>query len=310
MIEVLESVTYEKFVAFKGAFMRNLRFEGLICGHIDESRAKNICDAINSSIEHFPLNSDDILQFRQMVKLPEKSVNNFEETNPLPAGENPQINPNSAIQSYFQEGEKTYAKAGLLRVLFGLIKEPAFNQLRTNEQLGYIVSSSFNSHSKVLGGAISIQSSKHGADYLESRINAFLEGLPGFTEEQVENVKLAQIKNIKQVNMNIAQEGNNLWDCIQDDNFDFDSKDRLLEAIENVTAEQVNSKMKDLLLYNQRRLNVKLHSVNHLADAEAVSEAQAINKEFYKKYGISMETIEDVKVFDLTSAKWPKRKNV
>ena len=152
-----------------------------------------------------------------------------------------------------------------------MIKEPAFNQLRTNEQLGYIVSSSFNSDSKVLGGTISIQSSKHGADYLESRINAFIEGLPGFTEDQVENVKLAQIKNIKQVHMNIAQEGSGLWDCIQDDNFDFDSKERLLAAIENVTMEQVNSKLKELLLDNQRRLNVKLHSVNHLADANAVS---------------------------------------
>ena len=64
MVEILESITYEKFVAFKGAFMRNLRFEGLICGHIDESRAKNICEAINSSIEHSPLDSDDLLYFR------------------------------------------------------------------------------------------------------------------------------------------------------------------------------------------------------------------------------------------------------
>ena len=41
-----------------------------------------------------------------------------------------------------------------------------------------------------------IQSSNHGPDYLESRINAFLQSIlekGGFTEEDVEKVKLSQI---------------------------------------------------------------------------------------------------------------------
>ena len=80
--------------------------------------------------------------------------------------------------------------------MFGCLKEPCFNTLRTNEQLGYIVQSGFSSNSKVLGGTIMIQSSKYGPEYLESRINAFLQTMKKddgkvFLEEKIENVKKA-----------------------------------------------------------------------------------------------------------------------
>jgi len=68
----------------------------LICGHLDEDRAKRICDSVNESIDHQPLQEDDILLYRQMVRLPEKTVNTLEEVNPLAEGTN-QVNPNSAV---------------------------------------------------------------------------------------------------------------------------------------------------------------------------------------------------------------------
>ena len=84
----------------------------------------------------------------------------------------------------------------MLRVLFHLLKEPAFNQLRTQEQLGYIVSSSLSPINKILGGKFVIQSSKFGPEYLESRINNFLAGTlekGGFSQDQVEAVAKSQI---------------------------------------------------------------------------------------------------------------------
>jgi len=80
------------------------------------------------------------------------------------------------------------------------LKEPCFNQLRTKEQLGYIVFTQFFSVNKVLGGLIIVQSSKYGASYLEERINSFLhqvKGQGGFTAETVEAIKLSQIQNLK-----------------------------------------------------------------------------------------------------------------
>lgn len=66
--------------------------------------------------------------------------------------------------------------------------------------------------SLVAMGVIQVQSSKYSPDYLEWRINKFLNEVEPFTEEKVENVKKAEIKHYEQVKLNLFQETNSYWD--------------------------------------------------------------------------------------------------
>jgi len=177
------------------------------------------------------LSDDDLYYSKNLTKLPIKTVHTYQEKSQLPHGEGSKINPNSAIQCYFQGGEKTYAKSALFQVLVELIREPAFNTLRTQEQLGYIVKVTYSSSAKVIGLNIKIQSARYGADYLEHRINNFIENLPNFSEEQVENIKRSLIKEYEQVITNIGQEGLRFWSQLEDDCFEFDSIPRAIRAI-------------------------------------------------------------------------------
>merc|ERR1719329_205487 len=81
-----------------------------------------------------------------------------------------------------------------------LLNEPCFDQLRNKEQLGYVVQCGFSSQQKVLGGQIIVQSSNHCPDFLEARINAFIQQLAQtegpFTEEQVQSIKDQQIQSL------------------------------------------------------------------------------------------------------------------
>lgn len=90
------------------------------------------------------MNRDFLLHFPQMVKLPVSTTIDFAEPSAMPSRHcklSPQ--PNSAVKCYFQSGEKTYEESAVMRVLMRLINEPSFNKLRTQEQLGYIVSSGY-----------------------------------------------------------------------------------------------------------------------------------------------------------------------
>lgn len=55
-----------------------------------------------------------------------------------------------------------------------LLKEKVFNQLRTIEQLGYLVSCKIQLINKVVLFTIAVQSSKQSATFLEHRVNNFL----------------------------------------------------------------------------------------------------------------------------------------
>lgn len=87
--------------------------------------------------------------------------------------------PNSAIEMYFQVGRKDPLLNALLNVTVTLLREPAFTQLRTKEQLGYIVFTAAKSQHAVDGARVIIQSSAAPPDVLDERIEAFLANFGG-----------------------------------------------------------------------------------------------------------------------------------
>jgi secreted Zn-dependent insulinase-like peptidase len=156
-------------------------------------KALQIGDKARATFAQNQMKAVDMGQVKQMSKIPSKSVFNYAEMNPRTEDA---VNPNSAVLSYFQLGEFTYEQSAVLQVLITLLNEPLFDQLRSKESLGYVVQSQFSSQNKVLGGQIIVQSSTHGPEFLESRINSFLGELAQkkelFTAEQVQKIKDTQ----------------------------------------------------------------------------------------------------------------------
>ena len=59
------------------------------------------------------------------------------------------------------------------------------------------------------------------------------------------------------------QEAYDNWSNIQEYNFQFDKREKIIKAIGILSTKQVNQKMKELFLDNPRRINIKLHSETH-----------------------------------------------
>ena len=82
------------------------------------------------------------------------------------------------------------AIAGILQQL---LAQPTFYQLRTVEQLGYVVKGSVFQYKRMMHFSILVQSSAKDADYLEHRVNEFLESYTkkevAFEEKDVEAVR-------------------------------------------------------------------------------------------------------------------------
>ena len=83
-------------------------------------------------------------------------------------------NVNHCIEYYVQVGHVMDLKQRARLQLFAQIaEEPAFDQLRTKEQLGYVVWSGVRPAATMMGYRVLIQSERD-PEYLETRINAFL----------------------------------------------------------------------------------------------------------------------------------------
>uniref|UniRef100_A0A6A7G622 Insulin-degrading enzyme-like isoform X2 n=1 Tax=Hirondellea gigas TaxID=1518452 RepID=A0A6A7G622_9CRUS len=82
---------------------------------------------------------------------------------------------NSANILYFQIGEDQISMRCCLLVLGQILKNPAFDVLRTKEQLGYLVWTKIISNSGVMGFEIVVQSSSKCPKYLKRREEVFLQ---------------------------------------------------------------------------------------------------------------------------------------
>ncbi|PIA31419.1 hypothetical protein AQUCO_04900014v1 [Aquilegia coerulea] len=148
-----------------------LHIEGLCHGNLSEEEAINIADIFkcNLSTEPLPVN---LRHKERVLCLPSganlvKDVrvkNKFEE--------------NSVVQVYFQievDTGQEATKLGALADLFeDIVQEPLFDQLRTKEQLGYVVECSVRVTNRVLGFCFCVQSSKYNPVYLHGRIDNFI----------------------------------------------------------------------------------------------------------------------------------------
>jgi insulysin len=83
--------------------------------------------------------------------------------------------PNSCVVAMIAIGEESVARNAALSVMAHIASEPCFNQLRTVETLGYLVWSGVAVTKGVMWYRLIVQSSEYAADYLEGRVEAFLE---------------------------------------------------------------------------------------------------------------------------------------
>ena len=82
----------------------------------------------------------------------------------------------NAIQIYLQCFQQTLETNALMELFCHLVDEPCFDQLRTKEQLGYVVGSGAVRSRGAQGFRVIIQSAR-GLDYVNQRIELFLESI-------------------------------------------------------------------------------------------------------------------------------------
>jgi len=152
-------------------------------------------------------------------------------------------NVNSALTYYCQIGDVLDSRLRATSSLLAQIAhEPCFNQLRTKEQLGYIVSSVHWPMTGTMGLRILVQSERDPV-YLESRVEAFLDTLKVTLEEmdesEFEKQKQSLIDKKREKIKNIGEEASRFWNAIDSGYCDFVRRETDAAILETVTRQEV-----------------------------------------------------------------------
>ncbi len=173
-MNVLKAITLPEVLTFANGFLKHCRLEGLVHGNVSAQHAYDITSMVWSKTHPLQTNSLEATITRaplekRVVQLSGDSsfLYRFSEFN--------EANTNSCVEIIFQMGALDLEANSTLALFGHLIREPAFNQLRTEEQLGYIVHSSIKtSGDHIKGILILIQSDSFNPYHVEERIELFL----------------------------------------------------------------------------------------------------------------------------------------
>jgi len=272
------AITMEAVNAFFKNLFRESYAVALIGGNVSEEWAKDAMKLAVDTLKYTPLPKRDI-STQRISKIPtgKKVVTRKQHSN---AGDN-----NSAIDMNFQfEPREDYQRDVTIELLSDILNKPAYHELRTVQQLGYIVDEGVVSYEDVRVLYIMIQSSIASPDGLLTRIETFLEefrknALENLSEEEFNEyvTSLAALK--AEPEKKLSHRLGRFWREISNGTLDYHRAEREIEALGKVKKEDVVQMFDQFIDENapERRCLISLvHGNQHQIDGNA-SNAQENN---------------------------------
>ena len=153
-------------------------------------------------------------------------------------------------------------------VLDNALQPLFYNDLRTRQQLGYIVNSGMTELEKTLGMIFMVQSGKYDAVTLEQRIQEFLPGflntLAEMPEEELETLKESVINSKLQKSTSLSAEAGRLYNIAFEHDAHFDYNSEEIEAVEKLTIEDLRRLIRNYLIPERRRtLSMRMVGQEH-----------------------------------------------
>lgn len=216
--EELPIATVESVRQFQKQLLSQMHIEVLCLGNLHKADAHQLTEEIEMTFQARPLPRDQWPIIRSLV-LPSGSNYVFNKTLKDPA------NVNNCVVAWSSMGDRGDPIARAKALLMGQIgQEPGFDQLRTKEQLGYVVFSGYRPHLTSVGHWVLVQSERT-CDYLDGRIEAFLvklgEILDNMTDKQFEDQKRSLVVSLLEKWQNMPEEFNSHWGQISGEYYDF-----------------------------------------------------------------------------------------
>ncbi|KFY13297.1 hypothetical protein V491_06446 [Pseudogymnoascus sp. VKM F-3775] len=199
--------------------LRQVHIETLVHGNLYKEDALRLTNMVETTLKARALPQAQWPVFRSLVFPPGANFV-YNKTLKDPA------NVNHCIEYLLYVGDKAdRALRAKCLMLDQITHEPAFDQLRTKEQLGYVVFSGARTTSTTIGYRFIVQSERTPA-YLENRIDSFLANylttLKNMSDSEFEGHQRSLITKRMEKLKNLDQESSRLWTHVASDYFDFD----------------------------------------------------------------------------------------
>lgn len=171
---------------------------------------------------------------------------------------------NSAVCLYYQAEVKKTWQTVILDLLQVLIEKPFYHQLRTLEQLGYLVWSGYQELNNVEGFYFIIQSAEKDPEHLHSRVEAFVQTfqqqLEKLSDEEFHLIVKTLIDKRLEPPKNLLEQTKIYWKEITSQRYNFHSRDEEVKALKKLEKKDVIRFYKRMFVDQKVRRRLAVHA--------------------------------------------------
>jgi len=175
---------------------------------------------------------------------------------------------NSCFYRKYEIGEDTPENRALATLISKAIEQPFYTEMRTNQQLGYIVWSYPRSYDEVYYFNLVIQSGVYPADELNKRVDSFISGsvdiINNLDDETFQQLIDSAIEQLERKPMSISERATKYKNLIFEHGGDFDRDQKTIESLRVIKKERVAEHLKTMVSKDSRKMvNILGFADNH-----------------------------------------------
>ena len=238
-LDQLEKTNFEHVANMNAGTVLEGSVEGLIEGNFSVDEAKKLASAVCASVgEADTVSTVSVLALKHDLVVSRRGVNP-DETNCAVAVN---VETGWIAKSVCESDCADLESSALLSLLSQICSQKFFDDLRTKQQLGYIVHSAAMIQERRAGLLFLVQSELQAPvvqEKLQTFINNLDQAVSTVSEEDFQKYIQAVVADFKEKPKNQAEEFQRHWAEIEKRRFDFKRKERLIPIVETITKNQL-----------------------------------------------------------------------
>ncbi|KAJ1902122.1 metalloprotease [Coemansia sp. IMI 209127] len=232
------NVTFEKTQEYIEGLFKQTFVQMMVSGQFTEADALDMGDQVIQTINSTHLEPEQIHTVQSVNLSPGSYAYSFT----IP--DEDAVNSGTISTIYCGKGSDLDETAALM-IIRPILHSQFFEELRTKEQLGYVVGASLSVSKAGRSSFELVVQGEQNPLFVKLRIDSFISGfresLEKLSESDIQDKISALAKSILKKNKSIAKDAEEGWGAIESGWYDFDAKHKLVERLRMVTKEDVLS---------------------------------------------------------------------
>eukprot|EP01028_Stygiella_incarcerata_P014040 TRINITY_DN891_c0_g1_i1.p1 TRINITY_DN891_c0_g1~~TRINITY_DN891_c0_g1_i1.p1 ORF type:complete len:1036 (+),score=270.16 TRINITY_DN891_c0_g1_i1:119-3226(+) len=285
MVEAYETVRMEDFKGLLGVdsakeeatceLWKNVHFRWIVLGNMDMNETLSFVSTTESKLgveasekTENPRTMEERYEMDRAINF--RKIRGSDDTAPskvLYECASPNKNEvNSSLLVYLQIGEREFDRDSKILLLTSILQEPFFDQLRTKEQVGYVVFCGWRPVWGSCGVMFLLQSATMGPRAMEGRVDVFFEKVvemfESLSDETFEQHRTSVIENLCTPRQNLMDEVGLYRTEIDNFQEKFNRRELRAERVAKLTKKEIIETAKELMS-EAARLSIRIYGNQH-----------------------------------------------